>query len=300
MSIIKYNSCSVVSVADATKGLDEQLGLKISSVVDKVDPKMVYSVVRGIEGDVFNENHDLWQWESELCKKRADQDIYTWQTWIGKPVCVQHQNRSPLDHFGKVLDAWPNHDEKAVYMLLATNSELNPRLAEGIRSGVINKVSMGCAVKYSNCTYCGAVAYTVNDYCEHLRYHKGRVLPINPGLKYCEVAKVGEGRIKVGEDCHDSTGLEMSWVVNPAFPGCVSVDVLNPNIEGNPAVSPSETKLDFSPTTQYDVLSRILSKSSDPYERKMANLFRKAASKGELSKEEHEALFAIMKVIGRW
>ena len=287
MAIVKYSTCSLIDVSTSTNELSGSSGIKISAIVDRVDPAFVYSVVRGIQGDVFNENNDMWGWERELLMKRASDGLFTWQTWIGKPVCVQHKSDRPEDHFGKVLDAWPNNEEKTVYMLLGTNSKLNPKLAEAVRSGIIDKVSMGCVVKYSNCTYCGNIAHTIHDYCDHLKYHKGRVLPVNDGLNYLKEAMVDDHRVRVGEDCHESTGIEMSWVVNPAFPACTQVELLKA------ASSPTPSLKD-----QYQIIGRLLMRSSKEQDRKAGKVILKAASKDVITEEEKEALNILFSYIG--
>lgn len=300
MSIIKTSTCSVITIPDAVSDMDNAFGVKISSIVGSFDPDMVYSVVAGIPGDVFNENHDMWPWKEELCKKKPS-GVYTYETWKGVPVCVGHKNNSVLDHYGKVLDVWPDQDKKIVYMLMGTSYKLNPKLAEGIKSGIINKVSMGCVVKYSICSYCGSVAHTVSEYCDHLRYSKGRVLPYNRGLSHFESAKVSDSMIKVGEVCYDSTGTEMSWVVNPAFPNCIAVDVLKGETleeksEKNDTSRNDSEDARIPLSEQFMILSKILNKSNNEKDKKLAGILGKAASKKDISDNEIKAMLKLIEV----
>jgi hypothetical protein len=300
MSIVKTSECSVITIPDAVSDIDNAFGVKISSIIGNFDKDTVYSVVAGIPGDVFNENHDMWLWKEELCSKKPS-GIYTYETWRGVPVCVGHKNNSVLDHYGKVLDVWPDQDKKIVYMLLGTSYKLNPRLAEGIKTGVINKVSMGCVVKYSTCSYCGSVAHTVSEYCDHLRYNKGRVLPINKGLKHCDFAKVSDSMVKVGEVCYDSMGTEMSWVVNPAFPNCVAVDILKESSEdsSNDTISNVSSGFNMPLSDQYSLLAKVLKRSSNENERKLAGLLDKAASKGNLTDSEVKAINKLIELASK-
>ena len=282
--IIKTAGASVISATSQTQDLDT-LGIKSAAIIEKVDPDMVYSVVRGIDGNVFNENHDMWGWEGELMKKRAD-SLHTYQTWEGKPVCIQHKNTSPLDHFGKVLSCWPNHEQQSVYMLLATDKTLNPDLAKRIERGIINKVSMGCAVAWSNCTVCGSTAYRESDYCDHLKFQKGQLLPVDSSMNYNKSACIGT-RVRVGEDCHDSTGQEMSWVANPAFVNAVSIETFKTAETQRPNVS-----------DQYTIVSKILQSSLRPDDVKAGVLIEKVASKGYLTPDELDKVSEMITLLG--
>lgn len=156
--LTKFSSATLISVADYSVGIEESLGIKSAAVLEAIDPNFVYSIVHGIEGDVFNENVDHWSWENEILNKRAD-GLLMYETWKGKPNCIGHINNDPTtDHFGSVVDCYPLPQEKLVDMVLKTDRRRKDKygnsIAEGVEGGYINKVSMGCLVQYSNCSYC--------------------------------------------------------------------------------------------------------------------------------------------------
>lgn len=279
---------SLVAIAHNDDVLSNLIGVKTAAIIEQIDPGYVYSIVHGIEGDTFNHNNDHWAWDTELLAARPD-GIKTYQTWIGKPNCLQHINVNPkTDHYGSVLDSYPIHATKHIDMVLKTSRDKKTpsglSIAEGIESGQINKVSMGCLVKWSTCTYCGSVFKTVNDYCEHVRDRKGSILPVNEGLNHLSSAITkmanGEPGVKVGEDCHESTGSEMSWVFNPAFPSCTSYGVLNPK-----------------PVDQFKALGSALRWSMNAYHKRAGRIIQKACSKGYLDPEEEEAIALLVRAL---
>ena len=200
------------------------------SVIETASPDYVYAAIVGIEGSVFNENWDYWDWDDELCRIKtagAFKGQPTWATWRGKPVCTNHPKEiDPLkDVYGKVCDCYPNHQNKNVQMLVAVDKQRDPSVARGIENGVLNTFSMGCRVAYSNCTYCGHKAALPKDYCECVKTKRGRLMPRRDGMNH--FAGVTEhNMVRVGELCHDSDGIEISIVTRPAFPNCVTLDVL--------------------------------------------------------------------------
>lgn len=280
----KTSTGTLISVANYAQGVENTLGIKSAAVLEAIDPNYVYSVVHGVQGDVFNENHDRWSWDDELIRKRAD-GLYTYETWKGKPNCVGHVNKNPAtDWFGSVLDCYPIHDKKTIDMVIRTDRRIPNSPAPGIEAGIINKVSMGCIVKYSNCTYCSNRSETVSDYCEHVRYMKGKEMPVPHDMHYLEGAVVDRGPmgrlVKIGEDCHDSTGVEMSWVVNPAFPACNAYDILNPR-----------------PVDQFKALGSALRWSINGYHKKAGRIITKACSKGYLESDEYDAIAELIKAL---
>lgn len=280
MAIIKTGGASLVSYTAYSHDVADQLGIKSAAIVEEVNPNYVYAVVRGVIGDVFNENFDRWSYDGELLRKRSElANTHTWETWRGKPVCVGHQNKSPLDHFGKVLDCWPNPEEKSIDMLLATSRNLNSQLCKGIEEGIISKVSMGCSVRYSTCTYCNHSAYREADFCEHIKGSKGRLLPVDRGMNFLKEAEEN-GRIRVGEDCHDSVGVEMSWVSYPAFADCTAKDLLRP-----------------STIQQYRATAAVLKTSSNLMYAKAGDVLAKMCAKGTLTKEENKAVSDLLSVL---
>jgi hypothetical protein len=153
---------------------------------------MLYVRVRAIASKI-NNNYDAFERE-ELRK--------AYKTFIGKPVFIEHQNKNPEHARGIVIDAAFHDDQPYAWieLLLEIDAEAYPLLAEGLRKGRINKVSMGTNVEYSVCSVCGNVARSEKEYCYHIR-NKGRIFKnakgedvlayeINRGLNFFEISFV--------------------------------------------------------------------------------------------------------------
>jgi hypothetical protein len=253
---------------------------KSASKIEELSDEFVYSVVIGTQGDVFNENNDYWPWEDELLKANSKGDI-VWKTWIGKPNCIDHKCASVMDHYGRIPDAWPNYPPKHIMMVIATSKSRNPELAKGIETGLIDKVSMSCEVGHSNCSYCGKTASNPHEYCEHINYKRGRLLPVKKGMKHYEGPNVVlDGFVRVGEICYDSTGRELSWVSNPAFTGCKSV---------------SKLKL----ANKLDILADVYEARNVNNDIVIADTFRKLASRNDVTFDEKQAVKQILIQTGK-
>lgn len=285
MSIIKYSSGIVVSSTDI-KNNSENIYypeyyntnlVKSAKKVEELSDDYIYSVVIGIQGDIFNENNDYWPWEDELLKQNSKGEL-VWKTWIDKPNCIDHKCASVMDHYGRVADCWPNYPPKQIMMVTATSKSKSPELARGIDEGHISKVSMSCEVGYSVCSYCGKKAYTDKEYCVHVIQDRGRRLPVKKGAKHYEGPNVVENDlVRVGEICFDSNGRELSWVSNPAFTGCKSV---------------SKLKL----ANKLDIIAEVYNAQG---EKNIASAFKKIASKDIISFDEKKALKLILDKTGK-
>jgi len=156
-------------------------------------PGMLYVVVRAVSVGT-NGNGDHFTYE-EL--KRA------YQTFIGKGVFVNHQSSDVEKKRGLIVDAkfidQQGPQNAYVKTVLEVNAEAFPELARMIKASMINSVSMGCQVAYSNCSICGHAAKTTKDYCFHVRMHKGGaydgrpVYEENHGIEFIEVSFVTTG-----------------------------------------------------------------------------------------------------------
>jgi hypothetical protein len=291
--LMKYSDCQVVTLESSIGTLPDQLGMKYAHVIEAINPNFIYSVVRGIEGDVFNENWDYWPWRSELLTKKAHGPHlgqWTWETWRNKPNCVGHINRGPQDHYGKVADCWPNHKEQMIDMVIATDRNLNSRLCDDIEAGVMSTVSMGCGVGYSVCSKCAHIAYTPKDYCDCVKWEKGRLIPYKEAQKVASlrqgmpfIGAVDRDYLRVGEICYDSNGVEMSWVPNPAFPHCTSKGVL---------AAPQNQKV-----SEYRSLAGALAYSPNPRMQRAANVLAKLASKSNITPQEDKAAIELLRAL---
>lgn len=160
-------------------------------------PGHVYTLVRAISARV-NRNFDGFR-SSEL--KAA------YHTFEGRPVFVNHANSDHKRSRGIILGAryHENGDDKYISLLIEVDGRAFPKLAKEIEEGNIDAVSMGCDVRESHCSYCGNVAVTPQQFCDHVLYHKGQVLH-HPQ----------KGATLVYEDCRGLNFFEISYVFDPA------------------------------------------------------------------------------------
>src|SRR5689334_23314473 len=85
----------------------------------------------------------------------------------------------------------------------------------------MDSVSMGCDVDNSTCSYCGNVATTAEEFCDHILNNKGQ-----------ELTKIVNGqpkRILVFEICRGLGFFEISFVFDPADETAVMQDLLVPS-----------------------------------------------------------------------
>lgn len=168
------------------------------SKIGEIEEGFLYTAVSGLHGDASNDNGDHFEWETELLRQRPD-GAYVYETWRGKPNLVNHDENIVI---GQVVDTWPELDEKSIDMLLKTKRNafrIGGRcLARAVEEGVITDVSMGVLVGHSICSLCENVAYTEDQWCNHLRYYKGKKDPDTGQLIY-----------ENNKDCY---GIELSWI----------------------------------------------------------------------------------------
>jgi hypothetical protein len=136
----------------------------------------------------------------------------SYKTFIGKGNFIDHHSDDITKIRGLVVDAFMNNDDESVECLIAVDRKSHPQLARDIETGVVNSVSMGTRVGYSNCSVCKHAARTENEYCDHVRNYKGMKIG---WLTNNEAHK--NGAWPVHEVNHDLEFIELSWVSVPAF-----------------------------------------------------------------------------------
>jgi len=163
-----------------------------------VKPNCYYAQVTGLHGDEPNDNGDYFRWRDTLLAKNTD-GAYAFETWRDKPNLLNHNKNLRV---GTIIDVWPIFGEKAIEFLLETEKReaqrKEPLLIEALERGKPVTASMGVWVTHSLCSVCGNEAKTEDEWCDHLKYHKGRKDP-----------KTGQ---RVYEDNRGITGMELSWV----------------------------------------------------------------------------------------
>lgn len=136
----------------------------------------------------------------------------SYQTFRGKGNFLDHKSDDIRMIRGLVIDAFLNSEDQCVECLIAVDRVSHPQLARHIETGVVNSVSMGTRVGFSNCSVCANTARTEDDYCSHIKSYKGMkfgALVNNAAHKF--------GQWPVHEVNHELEFIELSWVSVPAF-----------------------------------------------------------------------------------
>lgn len=145
----------------------------------------------------------------------ADEIAASYQTFVGKPVFVNHVNDNHRRARGVIIDAALHQDKNPdgtpdtwAEVLMEIDAVRFPKLAKAILAGEVDRTSMGCDVERSVCSACGNEARTPAEYCSHIPHLKGkRIFRASASGK-----KVGE---LVRETCYGLRFFENSVLVEP-------------------------------------------------------------------------------------
>ena len=169
------------------------------------EPGYVYTVARAISSRV-NANYDAWP---------VDQIKTSYNTFVGRPIYVEHNNSDPNRARGVILDAIYKETKLAsgvtdasVYCLMEVDAQTFPKLANAIMEGQLNAVSMGADVEATQCSACGKTASKPAEYCAHIPRLKGRTVTVYKQGKRIESL--------VFESCIRPNFFELSYVFDPA------------------------------------------------------------------------------------
>jgi hypothetical protein len=93
-----------------------------------------------------------------------------------------HANKNPDIAYGDIVFVTWNPSMHRVELIARHDREKAKQVgAEEIINDLDNgkprQISMGCKVPFDVCTCCGHVSRTPQDYCEHLRFQMGKILP---------------------------------------------------------------------------------------------------------------------------
>jgi hypothetical protein len=181
--------------------------------VGQYNPEFKYYRVIALHGDAPNDNGDFWHFGSkedptqpELLRYDDSIQKPVYSTFVGRGNYKNHENDDVTKAVGVILDAAPNHEGKLIEALLAVDSVKDPELVRGIESGYIDSVSMGCLCAYSICSICNNTATNESEYCDHIKYYKGRTINHQGSM------------VPVYEDNRGVNFIELSWVTVPADP----------------------------------------------------------------------------------
>lgn len=158
------------------------------------DPDYLYLKVKAVSAGEYwgsNKNDDYFP-EIEL--------INNYKTFLSAHTFKNHDNKKIESAIGDVLDAEWNDKMKSIYLIIRIDKRIAPSVVRGFEKGFMSDVSMGCRVNHVICSYCGKKAKTSFDYCEHLKYSKGKIMEngkkvyeINIGPKFHDISAVLNG-----------------------------------------------------------------------------------------------------------
>lgn len=186
------------------------------AVVDdfKLKPGFLYTQVRAISARI-NQNYDGWP-STELKK--------SYRTFLGKPVFVNHQNFDPKKARGRVVASRyiESGNDKYIEVIQEIDAQRFPKLANEIRTGGLDSVSMGVEAGFTICSYCDNKASDVPDMCDHVLNHKGEKL-----RRRTKSGKIED--VLIYENCYKLGFFELSYVFEPADETAVVSKVLVAN-----------------------------------------------------------------------
>lgn len=206
--------CTIIASVD-TEESKEAMG-KHSVDGFEVTRKYADYLITPDTNKYINNNHDAWE------KKLL---LACFRTFVGGENYVEHVQIPELSK-GKIIDAAARDIGDSIYVdiLVATDRKHSP-LISAITDGQLQTLSMGCQVEFTTCTKCGNVAYDETQLCPHIRYFKGNEYVDGMGKK----RKIAELCGHISEEPGSVKFIEASWVANPAFPGAVMRNILNPD-----------------------------------------------------------------------
>jgi hypothetical protein len=199
----------------------------------------IYEAVRAVTAEVPNDNGDAFP-RAELLRFDHKLGKAVYQTFIGKPHHVNHRADNPKTARGVVIDAYYNdsadpddsckscglktasldnrdvsgiHCKKCgsvvkdefVELLLAIDTTKDKTFAEGVRTGALSGLSMGCEAGHTDCSICGNRARTVQQFCQHIRSGNKK-----------KMFKTASGDRMSFEKCGEVRFTEISRVDQPA------------------------------------------------------------------------------------
>jgi len=157
-----------------------------------------------------------------------------YKTFIGSHNYRNH-NQNPEESYGIIIDAVMrkvplknNPEVEVIYIdtLIATNRNKDPQWSKAIENGVVKFVSMGAESSSFRCTYCGNIATSIDEFCDHFKYSKGKYFIDDKGRKLRIAHLVEDYRNKQGQGYVEF--IELSYLdVNPAFKGASTSHILD-------------------------------------------------------------------------
>ena len=91
-----------------------------------------------------------------------------------------HHHKNKIEHdpaFGYVEKAIWNPKMRTVLLIIGVDRKKDPETAEMIDRNQLLAVSMGAKLPWDRCSICGSKHKTLLQYCPHLKYNMGQILP---------------------------------------------------------------------------------------------------------------------------
>lgn len=182
---------------DLTRKTASAIASDVGLPVDFLIPGKLLLTTRAISNRT-NDNGDFFgadQLKGEFDGRTAGNEEYGFQTFVGKPVFLDHNNTQYDDPRGRMIasalfeDEWNDKTAATFPRLDFTEHEATdtwvkvwheidadryPLTAMAVERGIIKSTSMGCDVEYSVCSVCDKTAHLIYDYCDHIASHKMR------------------------------------------------------------------------------------------------------------------------------
>lgn len=164
------------------------------------DKDFLYLKVRAVSAGEYwgmNKNSDFFP-EEEL------KQFY--KTFLDAHVFKNHENKKSENAIGGVISSTWNDKMKYVELIIRIDRQLAPSIVRSFEKGTMTDVSMGCKIKHSICSICGNKAETKKEYCDHVKYERGKLYPdgrrvfeINIGPKFHDISAVLNGADKTAK-----------------------------------------------------------------------------------------------------
>lgn len=201
----------------------------------------VLAQVKALHADKVNGNGDCAQ-TSELIQYRPNLGTFVFKSFAGRPHLSEHDDHDLRSSYGILVDAdlALADPQKPVRVLIAVDKKKWPDYADGLLSGRRYAYSMGCTAQYCVCSHCANIATVDEEWCEHMKTHKGRYF---------------RGRL-MWEAMHGVAYSELSNVASPADQGANSERTLGLFTASQHSTGPRPDKA-AAQAAIHSVLSRI-------------------------------------------
>lgn len=165
---------------------------------------------------VPNRNLDEFPFE-EVTSFSPDYGRLVYQSFIGKPTHINHQNRDIKQAKGVMLDASLRKLDNGQYkivVLAGWDRTKDREVAEGILNRTRNAFSMGALVGYTQCSYPGCEATSPNGKiaCRHQEYGRGKGRVMDGQIIYERCYRVAYIETSAVDDGADHTAIG-TWAV---------------------------------------------------------------------------------------